>query len=62
MKIDFRMIFVFNYLKLNDYIEHKMPNIKEMAERMKEKKVEWLLLNEFFAYRLEIGEECYKNI
>lgn len=32
----------------NDYIEREMPEIKEMAERMEEKKVEWLLLNELF--------------
>ena len=32
----------------NDYIEREMPEIKEMAEGIEEKKVDWLFLNELF--------------
>ena len=32
----------------NDYIECEMPEIKEMAEVIEDKEVDWLLLNELF--------------
>ena len=34
----------------NDYIEREMPVIKEMAEGIEEKKVDWLPLNELFLH------------
>ena len=32
----------------NDYIEREMPEIKEMADGIEEKKVDWTALNELF--------------
>lgn len=32
----------------NDYIEREMPAIKEMAENIIDRKVDWKLLNELF--------------
>ena len=37
----------------NDYIERVMPEIKEIATGIEDKRVEWELLNEFFVHMLK---------
>lgn len=41
----------------NEYIERIMPGIKDIAEGMEEKKVEWKPLNELFLRIVGMGKE-----